>query len=600
MHSPVGLLIRCRCAVVLAAACLSAQPPMRGSSLFPALVGEVPAVASVAAQAGGAGAASSPSASALPRIEKRNGVAQFIVDGQPFLMLSGELHNSSASSVEYMKPIWPRLAALHLNTVIGTVSWELTEPVEGQFDFSLIDAQIHEARQHHLRLVLIWFASWKNASSSYVPMWVKTDPKRFPRREMRADAEVHPFVNDDQETLSPFGEASLAADAKAFRMVMRHIREVDPQHTVVLMQVENESGMLGDSRDRSVLAEAAWKAPVPSVLMTYLVRNKETLLPELKAVWERNGFKEKGTWAEVFGNDELADEVFMAWAIGRYINHVAAEGKAELALPMYVNAWLGPQPGQLNPGQYPSGGPVARVMDVWRAAGPSLDLFAPDIYVEDFKGVCAEYTRSGNPLFIPEARAMAGNLFWAIGQHRALGVSPFGIDDLPSTHQLGQAYGVAQEMMPLITQAQAESRIAGVLVQGDQPETLHLAGYTLTAGSVRRFPWLLAAGQQAMETDSPEKKPASHPFGPPPLDARPFGLVIAMGQDEFWVVGSGLTLTFTPETPGPKHVGLGWIEEGRFERGQWTAGRRLNGDEAHIALPTGPVGVLRVKLYRYD
>ncbi len=233
----------------------------------------------------------------LPQVRQNGAVKHLYVDNEPYIMLTGELHNSSASSVDYMKPIWDNLAAMHLNTVIGTASWELVEPEEGRFDFSLVDAQLKEARQRSMRLVLIWFATWKNASSNYVPHWVKADPKRFPRmvfkpqpaggRRMGVPGGIGP--------LSPLGEAMLKADATAFRALMRHIKSVDPQHTVIMMQVENEAGSLGDSRDRSPLAEAAWARPVPGDMMDYFNKNKATLLPEMQEVWGRNGYKTSGT-----------------------------------------------------------------------------------------------------------------------------------------------------------------------------------------------------------------------------------------------------------------------------------------------------------------
>ena len=210
----------------------------------------------------------------LPQIRQNGAVKQFFVDDKPFIMLSGELHNSSASSIEYMRPIWDKLAALHLNTVIGTASWELVEPKEGKFDFSLVDDQINQARQRNMRLVLIWFATWKNAGSSYPPDWVKADPQRFPPMviKVRPDGGMGSFLAKYMEQqgtgpLSPFGKDTLKADARAFAALMSHIKDVDPQHTVIMMQVENEIGSLGDSRDRSPLAEAAWAGPVPADLM---------------------------------------------------------------------------------------------------------------------------------------------------------------------------------------------------------------------------------------------------------------------------------------------------------------------------------------------
>ncbi|MBK7628846.1 MAG: beta-galactosidase [Bacteroidales bacterium] len=230
----------------------------------------------------------------LPQIRQNGAVKQMFVDGRPFIMLSGELHNSSASSIEYMKPVWDNMKAMHLNTVVSTVSWELLEPEEGKFNFDLVDAQIVEARKRDIRLVIIWFASWKNGSSNYAPMWVKTNPQRFPVQARKAVASGRGsiFIERDRTMpLSPLGETSMLAEAKAFRALMRHIKEVDPQHTVIMMQVDNEMGLLGDSRDRSSLADAAWAKPVPAQLLNYFTKNKATLLPEMQEVWGRNGYK---------------------------------------------------------------------------------------------------------------------------------------------------------------------------------------------------------------------------------------------------------------------------------------------------------------------
>lgn len=543
----------------------------------------------------------------LPEIRQNGAVKQLFVDGKPFLMLAGELHNSSASSAEYMKPIWEKLAAMHLNTVIGTVSWELTEPEEGRFDFSLVDAQIREARQRNMRLVLIWFATWKNAGSSYVPRWVKADRKRFPPMvlHIRPNAGLSSFLAAHMEQqgtgpLTPLGEETRKADAQAFRALMRHIRETDPQHTVVMMQVENESGSLGDSRDRSPLAEAEWTKPVPERLMSYFEKNKVTLLPEMREVWARNGNRSSGTWAQVFGTDEWSDEVFMAYHIGRFTEEVAKAGQAELNIPMYVNAWLGPQPGQALPGQYPSGGPVARVIDVYRAAAPSMALLAPDVYVPDFKGTCALYTRSGNPLFIPEARDQVGNLFWALGHHAALGWSPFGVEDLKPEGQVAQAFRQLSRLLPQLAEWQAAGKVRGILVEdGAQQEPVSLGGYKVTLSRGR----LPGAGANADAA-----KPAGELPGAVSLDSRamaedkrPFAIVINTAPDEFLFIGANGDPSFAVGSPGPARVTIASKDEGRYENGKWVAGRRINGDEIYSpALPAGRISLLKVRLVRYD
>ena len=496
-----------------------------------------------------------------------------MVDGKPYLMLAGELHNSSASSPAYMRPIWEKLAALHLNTVIGTASWELVEPVEGKLDFSAVDIEIAEARRHGMRLVLIWFGTWKNASSSYAPMWVKRDPGRFP--VARTKSGKPGFMGLPIDALSPLGEHTIAADAKAFRALMRHIREVDLPHTVIMMQVENETGLLGDSRDRSTLAEAAWAGPVPPELMNYLVEHKATLLPEVTRVWGAQQFKTAGTWAEVFGTDAFADEIFMAWHVGRAVNQVAEAGKAELAIPMYANAWLGPQPKEDRPGQYPSGGPVTGMLDIWRAAAPKLDLFAPDIYVADFQGVCAGYVRSGNPLFIPEARASLPNLFWAVGHHGTLGYSPFGIEDLHDFKALGAAYETLAGLAPLLLKAQAEGKVTAVI----EGNAASVTAFEEATGLGVRFGGLRAVFSPPASKNDQQKDLAPAPTADadfsvkPEKDARGFAVAIETAPHEFVIAGSGLMLT-----SARAHIGT--IDEGSFENGKWRAGRRLNGDES--------------------
>jgi hypothetical protein len=542
-------------------------------------------------------------AAPLPRIAQNGAVKQMFVDGKPFLMLAGELHNSSASSVEYMKPIWDRLAAMNLNTVIGTVSWELTEPQEGKFDFSLVDAQIQEARKHHMRLALIWFGTWKS-TSGYVPVWVKKDPARFPVMQIHPAAGGRAGAADHYNgSLSAFGEQNLAADSRAYAALMRHIRETDPQHTVILMQVENEAGVVGDSRDRSPLAEAAWAKPVPGDLMAYLTKNKAGLLPELQEVWGRNRYRTSGTWAEVFGDDGPAGEVFMAYFIGRYLNRVVQAGKAEMNIPMYVNAWLYSMSGTPVQGQYPSGGPVARVMDIYHAVGPAIDFIGPDIYDKQFKEICALYTRAGNPLFFPESRNSPANYLYAVGKHSALGVSPFGVEDASAEGQFARLYKLLGGFGAQLAAWQAAGKVTAVLVDGDQPETVALGGYRMTLGRGRG-----AAGATTPAGTTAGAAPhgalgencAGAFNGCEQPDTRPVALIANIAPDEFLFVGTNGTPSFALESGSGRAV-IASKDEGHYENGKWIAGRRLNGDEGGRGLPgNGVIGMLRVKLFRME
>lgn len=331
----------------------------------------------------------------VPHLEKRGGATQLVVDGKPFLVLAGELHNSSSSSVEYMKPVWPRLAAMHLNTVLLPVAWETIEPEEGKFDFKCVDGLLEGARENKLKLVILWFGAWKNTYSSYVPAWVKTNTERFPR--------VQTSDGRDTERLSPFSTAVRDADARAFAQLMRHLREADgDKRTVIMVQVENEVGVIPESRDHSPAANAAFAAGVPSALTSFMEKHRRVLDPEFRAAWEATGGKTQGTWQEVFGKTSLTDDLFMAWQYATYIEHVTATGKAEYPLPMFANAAL-IRP-NYQPGQYNSGGPLPRSIDVWHAGAPSLDLLSPDIYFNEFAYWASKYARPDNPLFIPETQ----------------------------------------------------------------------------------------------------------------------------------------------------------------------------------------------------
>ncbi|RME56251.1 MAG: glycoside hydrolase family 42, partial [Caldilineae bacterium] len=398
-----------------------------------------------------------------------------IVDGEPFLVLGGELHNSSASSLAYMQPIWDRLTALHINTVLAVVAWEQLEPEEGRFDFSLVDGLINEARRHGLRLILLWFGTWKNGMSSYAPGWVKRDGKRFPKVVVQGGEPV--------EILSTFGSETLAADARAFGRLMAHLRQVDgEQHTVLMVQVQNEVGVLGDSRDRSPAAEAAFIAPVPPELVEQLTLHKDELGSGLRGLWEAQGFPTGGSWEEMFGSGVETDELFMAWHYARYLDQVAAAGKAEYPLPLFANAWLsslGDEPGGWasggqKPGEWPSGGPLPQTLDIWMAAAPHLDFFAPDIYQPQFAEWCQQYTRRGNPLFIPEMRRNedgARQLFYALGEHDAMCVSPFGIDSVEPApdNPLVRSFRLLRQMAPEILNHQGDGSMIGFLLDEETP-----------------------------------------------------------------------------------------------------------------------------------
>jgi hypothetical protein len=396
--------------------------------------------------------------------------------------------------------------------------------------------------------------------------------------------------------LSVFSSELMNADRAAFVALMEHLAKVDTDHRVIMVQVNNESGLLRDSRDHSPLAEAAWKQPVPPALIRYLTVHRGNLKPELEAVWARQGRRSAGAWADVFGADWQADEIFMAWHFAEYMEALAVAGKKALALPMYVNGWLGPQEGRPTAGLYPSGGPAKRVLDIWRAAAPSLDLLAPDIYVPNAKSVLADYDYGGNPLFVPEAQFRTGDLFWALGQHSALGYSVFGIEDGRTDGQLSQAYALLNPMNAVITRAQANGRIAGILLDDSKPAEVQLGGYTITIRETQSLlkQMLLDAGLQAPPPPPPLPSETEGPTSrPTPGDSRAFGLIIDEGDDTFLLVGKGFTADFAI---GPRVVEVDRVEEGQFGNDGWSIKRIINGDERLRILPMDRIGMVRIRL----
>jgi beta-galactosidase GanA len=524
--------------------------------------------------------ASAKTGNELPHLRKQGPAHQLIVDDKPFLIIGGELGNSSASSLSYMKNIWPTLDKLNLNTVLIPVYWEFIEPNEGEFDFSLVDSLIYHVRKNDLRIVFLWFGTWKNSMSCYVPKWIKIDQKRFPRaRDDKGNA---------LEILTAFSNNNLQADLKAYRQLIKHIAEIDKNyHTVIMVQVENEIGMIPTARDHCEEANVAFGQNVPKELIDYLKENKDNLTPELHDLWAAKNYRKEGKWEEVFGKSKYTDELFMAWHYAAFTEELARAGKNEHNIPMFVNAALIRE--GYEPGQYPSAGPLPHLMDVWRAGAPSVDFLSPDIYFPDIEKWCYKYDRKGNPFFIPEARfnkETGMKAFYVFGNHNTIGFSPFSIEstDNPEEEPLGKAYNIISQLKSLILENQGKGRMAGILLDHNKKhEEIILGGYKLIVKHDFTLGWSPVAKNDTWALSGV--------------------LIINTAPGEFYAAGSGVVINFETVEDDNSKAGILMIDEGEFINGQWIPGRRMNGDQSHqgrhLRIPESVYSIQRIKLYKY-
>jgi hypothetical protein len=496
------------------------------------------------------------SAKPLPAIIEKDGRYALMVDGEPYLMLGVQANNSSAWPA-YLDKVWPAAETLHANTVELPIYWEQIEATQGIFDFSVVDLILKQAREHHLRLVLLWFGTWKNGSSHYTPEWIKLDQTK------------NPFLlgKDGQTVDSPstFSPVRLEADKKAFGALMHHLKQSDAQRTVLMVQVENEAGVWGGVRDYGVEAEKAFAGPVPEKLVAGLG-------------------KQPGTWRQVFGDD--ADETFQAWCIADYIEQVAAAGKREYPLPLYVNAALRDP---FHPGKapsYESGAPTDNNIDLWKIAAPSISVVAPDIYMPEYASYMKSielYKRKNNPLLIPETgntAVYAHYLYAAIGQE-AIGWAPFGLDLSRYSNQTeGPEAMEADALKPFALQYELLGPIARKLAKGNLEGRLKGTSedpknHSLTL-AFDRWSAQIAYGM-------PPFGNGAQPKGNTPPDG---GVVILeLGPDEFLIAGHHARVDFTPTyAPGKKRFWLK-VEEGSYDAaGNWKTARLWNGDQTDYGL----------------
>lgn len=514
-------------------------------------------------------------AALLPRIVKQDGRYALMVDGAPYLMLSAQVNNSSNWPAMLPK-VWPAIAQLHANTVEVPLAWQQIEPREGELDFSFLDTLLGQARQQRVRLVLLWFGTWKNNGPGYAPEWVKLNNERFPR--------VINAKGVMRNSLSPNFPATLAADRKAFTALMQHLQAVDTERTVILIQVENETGTYGAVRDYSPTAQKQFEGQVPREILEALG-------------------KMPGTWAQVFGKD--ADEFFHAYSIAHFVGQVAAAGKASYPIPMYVNAALRDPFREQDPYDYASGGPTWNVLDIWKSAAPSIDVIGPDIYLRDYRGYTRTldlYGTATNALFVPETgnAQESARFFFEVMGRGGLGFAPFGMDFTGYVnYPLGaarldaetiEAFALNYELVEPMMREVAALSFAGKVWGAAEPTETHMQHLVLGAGNNARWQVEVSYGRE-MFGDADAKG-----------NAKPCGgvLVAELEPDEYLVTGYHVRVRFERAQQTGKPFMLARVEEGHYERGKWIFARLWNGDQTDWGLNfTGLPQVLRVRLAEY-
>lgn len=558
------------------------------------------------------------SVTAGSRLERQGSATRLIVDGKPFIIIGGETGNSMGSSPEDVDECIGIAKAHGYNTVLFPVSWELIEPQKGLFDFTSVDDIISRAAKEDLKVVFLWFGAWKNSMSCYTPLWFKKDTESYPRARTRSGKPL--------EIASAFSQNVFDADAAAFTRLLRHIKETDTTGTVIMLQIENEIGMLEDARDHSALADAAYGKGVPAELIKHLRKNKKSLHPALLSKWQDAGMKQSGSWTEIFGDDIYTDEIFMAYHYASYV-----EGLAQIArsvfptMPLYVNAAMNSR-GRL-PGEYPSAGPLAHLKDIWHAGAPTVDFLSPDLYDKGFVDWVAAYALTDNPLFIPEIKTTDANsaqAYYVVGEHNAIGMCPFAYNlrgDRAAIARQKSGNDKLSSLTPVISQHLGKNTMNGLYFDSDSTtRTIERDGITIKASHYFTLPWdpratdgsewpsvggiviriapmeYIVAGTGIVLTFNPETASGDSHSGEAPL----------LGEDGFLLTGSGNTGTsaIAGKSATASRIGLGQVNEVAVSPdGTLTRLRTFNGDETHqgrhVRIGVDDFKILHVKLYEY-
>lgn len=519
-------------------------------------------------------------------------------NGKPIYVLGLQAHNSMTGCTEMIEESISAVKQYHGNTIEVPVYWYMVEPEEGKFDLSSVEELILQVRKSGLHLIILWFGSIKNCDITYMPEWAKRDTKRF-KLLVGPDGTVEPIV-------SPHCPETFEADRRAFVEVMKCIRRIDEEErTVIAVQVENECGMYPLDRCYSRKAQEDFDKGVP---------------PELDGV-ELEGSQAPGggnSWVERFGIH--ANEAFSAWYIARNVEYIASAGKEIYPdMPLVTNTAIGEIRQEIAGQSYACGGPVGRVLEIWKRAAPSICVNGVDIYHpcrKNYERVCQAYSRCGNPLFIPETgtrgESFAVNHVLAAGNWGAIGICGFGATSvmgsdgkiIPDAQKVADTMQMIRMMSPVLLKHGGTDRIFAVAQEEYeqhryvQREKYHIF-FQFTSVNGKGNPMGANMRVHGKVADDPTV-----------FSQRARAIVYEAAPDEFYIAGVGLVAKFMRRAevgdPYPRRLYFTRaatelaalsVEEGHFtEDGEWVCEFQRRGDEIDCGAFVYPGIVLRVKL----
>jgi hypothetical protein len=514
-----------------------------------------------------------------PRAEKGN----IIVCGQPRIILYGETLEdvmTDAADVPYYGDQFDKWRRQGLNTVGAIIQWNRFELRKDEYEYAMIDGLIEAAKARNMHLIIVWFGTWRNLQSNYVPRYVWDEKIAFPA--------VKKNGKQDNGRVSPHAMKCAVRDGLALQSLLARASVKDPGHQVLIaVQVENE---MPNGWDWSIEANAAFKEQVPKELLDYLKANDTPKFDPSKlgsfaySRYHDNGSRTSGTWEEVFGNKPLPPDpradgasdarlAMGAYYAGKYIEAVVRKAKEALNIPMYANAWCGESPCD------------SAYMDIFHIGCPSLDGMGPDSPGDNL----FQWVRPWNMLVEPEFSAPE-NYFRALSLGALLNGHYFANEvEVGARAPIG---AVVRAMEPVLVTKRNPGDLLGFYPPGsNHGKRLPKAGHSWEQDYQNLKVKFTLTGDTADDTYLP------HTAGPV---LGPNGLIMRMAPEEYVITSTKVDVVL--RRADGSDIATALAEQGHFESGKWVKDKDLtpetDGKSLMLKFPTANMqyGQIRIKL----